>query len=67
MLKIRSGRDLLHKALGAQDGGEFRPQHFYRDFAVVLEIVREIDRSHPAAAEFPLDGVAVGEGRFERG
>src|SRR5437899_1751024 len=35
------------------------------DFALVLQILGEIDRGHSAAAELAFDGVAVGEGRGE--
>ena len=34
-------------------------------FALVLEILGEVDRGHTAAAHFLLDGIAVGEGGFE--
>ncbi len=34
-------------------------------FTLVLEVLCEIDRGHAASAEFPLNGVAVGEGSFE--
>ena len=31
------------------------------DVAIVLDIVRDKDRSHAARAEFPLDAVTVGQ------
>ncbi len=34
-------------------------------FALVLEVFCEIDRRHASGTNFPLDGVAVGEGSFE--
>ncbi len=34
-------------------------------FALVLEVLCEIDRGHAASAEFFLDGVAVGAGGGE--
>jgi hypothetical protein len=33
----------------------------------VLEIVREVDRSHAALPELPLDAVAVGKGGGKSG
>ncbi len=35
------------------------------DVRTMLQILGQIDRGHPAATQFPLDGVAVGEGRRE--
>ena len=34
-------------------------------FALVLEVLGEIDRGHTAGADLFLDGVPVGEGRLE--
>jgi hypothetical protein len=36
-------------------------QNLDRDFALMLEVVREIDGGHPAGADLALDTVAVGE------
>ena len=44
---------------------EIRMQHLDGDVAIVLEIVREVDRRHAARAELALDAVAVGECRCE--
>ena len=65
MLQGRGGLDLAKKPLGADDGGQLGPQHLDRDVAIVLEILREIDRGHAALAELALDAVAVGEGHLE--
>ena len=35
------------------------------DWAVVLLVVGEIDHGHSTATQFFLNGVAVGEGRFQ--
>ena len=40
-------------------------QHLDGDFALVLEIVREIHRGHAAGAEFALDAVATAKGGGE--
>ena len=59
MLQVGGGLDLGQEAVGADHGGQLRPQHLHRDLAVVLEVVGEVDRRHPARAELALDGVAV--------
>ena len=53
--------DLTQKSLGAQRGGDLRPQYLDRDFAAVLFFFGEIDRRHATAAQLALDGVAIGE------
>jgi len=57
--------DLANEPLRAEGGRQLRPQHLHRDFAVVLEILGQIDGGHAAATRFPLDGVAVGKGGRE--
>jgi hypothetical protein len=51
------------KPLGADHGGELGSQHLERNLAVVPQILGQIDGGHAALAQFPLDPVAVGEGR----
>jgi hypothetical protein len=67
MLEAGCQLDLAQKALGAEDGAEFRAEHLDGHLAPVLEVLGEIDRGHAAGAEFPLNAVAVGEGHTERG
>ena len=55
------------KPLGPDHGGELGTQHLHGDLAIVADVVREIDRGHPAGAELPLDRVAVAEGGGEAG
>ena len=59
MLQRRRRLDLDHEPLGAEHRGEFRLEHLDRDLAIVLEVVREIDRGHAARAELALDAVAI--------
>jgi hypothetical protein len=61
------GRISLREALGAQDRGQFGPQHLERDLAVVPHVVRQIDCGHAARAQFALDDVAVGQRGGEPG
>ena len=67
VLQVGGDPDLGQEPLGAEDRGEFGPQHLERDLPLVLQILGQVDRGHPAGAEFPLDPVAVGEGRGELG
>jgi len=57
--------DLLEKPLRAERRGELRLQHLDGDFAMVLQVLGEVDRRHPPAAELALDCVAVGEGGLQ--
>ena len=61
VLEVRGGLDLREEPLGADRSGQLRPQHLHRDLAVVLQVLGEVDRRHPAPAHLPLDAIAVGE------
>jgi hypothetical protein len=50
---------------GAEHGGQLGAEHLEGDVAVVLEVVGEGDRGHPARAELPLDRVAVRHRRLQ--
>ncbi len=65
MGKVRRNLDLAQKPLGAEGGSEIRPEDLHRHLAVVLEVLGEIHCRHAPSADFPLDGIAVGEGSFE--
>jgi len=47
------------------DRRELRAQHLDRDFPVVLQVLGEIDRGHPAGAELPFNAVVLGDGDAE--
>jgi hypothetical protein len=49
------------ESLGAKHRAEFRLEHLDGDLSIVLEVLGEIDRGHPARAELALDAVAVGQ------
>ena len=55
----RGDPDLGEEALAAEHRGQLGAQDLEGDVAVVLEVVREIDRRHAARAELALDAVAV--------
>ena len=67
MLQPRRGGDLAAEAVGAQRGGEGGTEELEGDGAVVLEVAREIDGGHAAAAELALEDVAGAEAVLERG
>jgi hypothetical protein len=64
--KVGGGPDLGNEALGADDRGQVRLEHLDRDIAVMSDVVREIDRRHPADTELPLDAIVRQEGSRER-
>jgi hypothetical protein len=49
------------KLLGAERMGQLLVQDLEGDWPIVLEIAREVDRSHAAPAELALERVAVGQ------
>ena len=51
--------------VGSHRRGQVGPEDLDRHLALVLQILGEIDRRHPTATEFVLDGVVVGEGSFQ--
>jgi hypothetical protein len=53
--------DLPLEPFEAEGGGEAGVEHLERDRPVVLEIVRQVDRGHAAAADLPAQLVAAGE------
>ena len=55
------------KPLGAEDAGELRMEHLERDRPIVPEVLREIDRGHPAPAQLALDPVTISQGSGEPG
>ncbi len=65
MAQRGDGVDLGEEAVGADGGGELGAEHLDGDIAIVLEVVREIDRGHAALTELALDPVAVGQCRRE--
>ena len=57
--------DLPEEPLGAERVRQLGMEHLERDGTVVLEVVSEADRGHPALAELALDNVAVGQSCLE--
>ena len=67
MVELRRDVDLLQEPIRSERRRQFGPQDLERHLTVELQVLGEIDRRHPTTAEFPLDGVAVGEGGLEAG
>jgi hypothetical protein len=63
VLEVGRGLDLRQEPLGADHGGQLRPEDLESDLTVVAAIVREVDRRHPALTERALDPIPIGEGR----
>ncbi len=59
--------DLAEEPLRAKRRGQLGPQHLDGDFAMVLQVLGEVDRRHTAATEFTLDRVAVGKRGLQSG
>lgn len=52
----------VKEALGSHDRRQLRLQDLQGDLALVLEVIGQVDRGHPALAEFALDVIAAFEG-----
>ena len=61
MLQVGDGLDLAQESLGADHGGELRPEHLDGDLAVVSQILREVYRGHATGAELAHEVVPAGE------
>jgi hypothetical protein len=67
MLEVRGRLDLGQKALGSDDGGQLGLQDLEGDLALVLEVLGQVNRSHPALTDLAIDAVAAFQGRVQAG
>ena len=67
MLEVGGRLDLAQEPLGADDRGEFGPQHLDCHLAVVLEVLGQVHGGHAALAELALEAVAVRQGFGQAG
>ena len=67
VLEVGGDSDLAQEAVGAERGGELRPEHLDRDLPVVLEVPGEKHRRHAALADLSLDLVPVPQGGLAAG
>ena len=65
VLEVGRDLDLGQKALGAHHRGQLWLEDLEGDLALVLQVVGQIDRGHPALAELALNVVAALEGRVQ--
>ena len=65
MVQVGGGRDLTEKTFGPEGEYQRGAEHLYRDLALVLDVVREMDRGHAARAELAVDAVAVCGGALQ--
>jgi hypothetical protein len=61
VLELGGDPYLSKEAVGAEHGGELRPQHLDRDLAVVLQVGGEKHYRHPALTELAIEPVTVGD------
>ena len=67
MAQVGGGRDLAQEALGPEGVNQLGSEHLYGDLAIVLEVMREIDRRHPARTKLAVEAVAIGQGSLKSG
>jgi hypothetical protein len=65
MVELGGNADFPQESLASQDGREFGPHDLYCDIAVMLEVVRQVDRGHATLAQLPFDCVSIGQGRLQ--
>ena len=63
--KVGGNLYLTVAPISAECGTQVRFQDLHSHLSLMLQVLSEIHRSHPATTEFPLDGVAVGQSRGE--
>lgn len=66
MLETSGDLDLPEKTFTAEGGDELLVQDLDGDEPAVLEVAGEVDRGHPAPAEFAFDQVPITEGISQR-
>jgi len=59
--------DLPEKAVCPEIHRQLGMDHLERDQALLLQILRQVDRRHPTATELALDAVAVTQGGLKAG
>src|SRR5207244_3648793 len=60
------GGDLAQEAIDAEARGELGMEHLDRNRSLVLQVDRQKNCRHPAAADRAVDGVAIREAAFRR-
>jgi hypothetical protein len=65
--EVRRRLDLGQKPNCSHDCRQLGVQDLQRDLALVLQVIGQVDRGHPACTELALDAVPTFEGRVEAG
>ncbi len=60
--QLGSDLHLAQEPLGAEGLGQLRTHHLDRHLPLVLEVLGQVDRGHPAFPEHVVDPVAIGQG-----
>ncbi len=61
MVQPGNGLDLEQETILSQRGCDLGLEYLHSHFAVMLEVLREVDSGQPAPSDLTLDPVAVGE------
>ena len=67
VLQLRGRLDLGEEPLTPDDGRQLGLQDLQRDLALVLQILGEVDRRHPALAQLPLHAIPAFESVVQSG
>ncbi len=67
MLQVGGDAYLADKSFVSQHRRQFGMDHLDGDLAIVLQVLRQLDRRHAAATELPLDPVVAGKRGLEPG
>ena len=67
VLKVGGDLYLGEETLGPDHGGQLGLEDLQRDVPLVLQVLGQVDRGHPALAELALDDVAAFECRVQLG
>ena len=59
MSQVGGGLNLCQEPFSSYYSSRLGLEHLERDLPLVLEVIREVHRSHPALTEFTLDAVAA--------
>jgi hypothetical protein len=65
MLEVGGDADFGEEALDAKHRAEVWIEHFHRDSAIVLDVARQVHGRHPAAANFAVEQIPIGEGSVQ--
>ena len=65
MSQVGGDLDLSEEAFGPDYSRQFRLQDLESHLAIVLQVLGQVDRSHPALAQLSLDGVAAPKSSIE--